>query len=64
MSVKARKNQEGKTVFAVRVQYCGLRVCRTIPSTMTEAKRVESRLPHELINDKYEILKSKIKSKI
>jgi hypothetical protein len=59
MSVKTRKNQEGKKVFDVRVQYGGLRVCRTVPTTMTDAKRVESRLLHELINGKYEILKSK-----
>ncbi|NIV94532.1 tyrosine-type recombinase/integrase, partial [candidate division KSB1 bacterium] len=56
MSVTARTLKNGKTVFDVRVQYGGLRVSRTVPSTRTEAKRVESRILQDLIRGKFDIL--------
>lgn len=59
MSIKKRKLKNGKTVYDVRVQYGKMRLSRTVPSTMTEAKRVESRLLQDLINGRFEILKTK-----
>ena len=59
MSVKARTKQDGKTVFDVRIQYGGMRVARTVPTTATEAKRVESKILHDLIHGKYEILRNR-----
>jgi len=41
MSIKPRKLKNGKAVFDVRVQYDKIRILRTVPSTFTEAKRVE-----------------------
>jgi hypothetical protein len=55
--IKVRQTSKGKTVFDVRVQYSGVRVSRTVSTTLTEAKRVESKLLHDLINGKFEILK-------
>ena len=56
MPIKKRTLSSGKKVFDVRVQYGSVRLCRTVPSTFTEAKRVESRLLQDLINGKFEIL--------
>ena len=59
MSVRPRENKEGRTVFDVRVQYSGIRVSRTVPTTLTDAKRVESKILQELIKGRYEILKNR-----
>ncbi len=59
MSVKPRKRKDGKTVFDVRVQVGRIRVSRTVPTTMTEARRVESKILQELLAGKYEILTQK-----
>ena len=49
MSVKQRTLKNGKTVFDVRVQYGKLRVCKTVRTTMTDAKRLESKILQELL---------------
>jgi integrase len=59
MAIRARTRKDGKTVYDIRVQYGNLRVSRTVPTTMTEAKRVESKLLQDLIQGKYEILKTR-----
>jgi integrase len=59
MSIKLRKLENGKTVFDVRVQYDNLRVQRTVPSTLTNAKRVESRLLQDFVNGKYDLVQNK-----
>jgi integrase len=57
MSVKERTQKTGKKVFDVRVQYNGIRISKTVPTTMTDAKRVESKILQDLIHGKFEILK-------
>ena len=44
MSIKPRQQKNGKTVFDVRIQYGGIRVSRTVPTTITKAERVESKI--------------------
>ena len=57
MPITKRKKADGKVVFDVRVQFNGIRVSRTVPTTFTEAKRVESKMLQDLIQGKYEILR-------
>ncbi len=59
MPIRARKQKDGKTVFDVRVQYGGMRLSRTVPTTLTAAKRVESKLLQDLIQGRFDILKKK-----
>lgn len=56
MSVTQRILKSGKVVYDVRVQYDGQRVARTVPTTKTEAKRVESRILQDLVCGKFDIL--------
>ncbi|NIR47552.1 hypothetical protein GWO43_03605 [candidate division KSB1 bacterium] len=46
-------------VFDVRVPYGNVRVQKTVPNTMTEAHRVESRILQELIQDRFEVLQNR-----
>lgn len=59
MPIRARKRKNGKVVFDVRAEYGGIRVQRTVQTTITDAKRVESKLLQELISGRYEILKNR-----
>ncbi len=59
MPIRARKRKSGKVVFDVRAEYSGVRLQRTVPITMTEAKRVESKMLQDLINGRFDILKNK-----
>jgi hypothetical protein len=56
MSITPRRLNNGKTVFDIRIQYDKNRVSRTIPTTLTEAKRVESKILQDLIHGRFEIL--------
>ena len=57
MAIRKRHKKDGKVVYDVRVQYGGLRTSRTVPTTYTEAKRLESKLLQDLINGKFAIIK-------
>lgn len=59
MPVKVRKQKIGKTVFDVRVQYGNVRVQKTVPTTITEARRVESRILQDLIQGRFEVLQNR-----
>ncbi len=59
MPIKERKLTNGKKVFDIRVQYSNMRISRSVPTTLTDAKRVESRLLQELIHGRYDILNNK-----
>ena len=56
MSVKQRTLKNGKTVFDVRVQYGKLRVCKTVRTTITDAKRLESKILQDLLNGRFDII--------
>ena len=59
MSIRIRKTDNGKTVFDIRLQYDGIRISRTVRTTMTEAKRVEGKILHDLTQGNYEIFTNK-----
>jgi integrase len=59
MSVKRKQRQDGKTVYEIRVQFAGQRVSKTVPTTFTEAKRIESKILQDLINGTYQIGENK-----
>ncbi len=59
MPIRRRKRKDGKVVFDVRAEYGGVRVERTVPTTITEARRVESKMLQDLIHGRYEIFKNR-----
>jgi integrase len=59
MAIKERFLKNGKKVYDVRVQYGKIRKSETVPTTYSNAKRVESKLLNELILGRFEILQKK-----
>jgi len=56
MPIKPRKQKDGSVVYDVRVQYGQRRIQRAVPTTLTDAKRVESKMLQDLIQGRFDIL--------
>lgn len=59
MSIKQRTTKSGKTVFDIRVRYDGIRISRTVRTTMTDARCLESKILQDLIHGNFDILTNK-----
>lgn len=59
MSIKLRIRENGEKVYDIRVQYGGVRKSKSVQTTKSNAKRIESKMLNELMLGRFEILDNK-----